>query len=256
MEQRFTFDGVAALYGGVRPVYPEPLFDDIIAFAGLTSTDRILEIGCGTGQATQGFARRGFSVLALDPGSDLIGIARENLADFPNIHFEESTFEAWQGEMSAFKLVVAAQSFHWVAPDIRFAKTASQLIPVGALAVFGNVPLPPAPPLGPEFARIYSQYAPSLAGPPAEAWYLPDAPFAALFEESDYFGPVTHRCYPWSRMHNAASYTDLLRTLSAHRLLADEHRELLLGAITETIAAHGGEFELHYETHLYMARRR
>jgi 2-polyprenyl-3-methyl-5-hydroxy-6-metoxy-1,4-benzoquinol methylase len=127
LEQRFTFDGVAALYGGVRPVYPEPLFNDIIAFAGLAATDRILEIGCGTGQATQGFARRGFSILALDPGSDLIGIARENLADFPNIHFEESTFEAWQSEMSAFKLVVAAQSFHWVAPDIRFAKTASQL---------------------------------------------------------------------------------------------------------------------------------
>ena len=256
MEQRFTFDGVAALYGGARPVYPEPLFDDIVAFAGLAATDRILEIGCGTGQATQGFARRGFSVLALDPGSDLIGIARENLADFPNIRLTTSTFEAWPGEAVAFKLALAAQSFHWVAPEIRFARTAAQLTPYGTLAVFGNVPLPPASPLGPELARIYSQHAPSLAGPPAEAWYLPDAPFATLLEETKYFGPVTHRCYPWSRTHSAASYTDLLRTLSGHRLLADEQREALLGAIAEAITAHGGEFELRYETHLYLARRR
>ncbi|HEX8045582.1 class I SAM-dependent methyltransferase [Rhizobium sp.] len=256
MEQRFTFDGVAALYGGARPVYPEPLFDDIVAFAGLDDMDRILEIGCGTGQATPGFARRGFSVLALDPGSDLIGIARENLADFPNIRFTTSTFEAWPGEPAAFTLALAAQSFHWVAPEIRFAKTAAQLTPDGTLAVFGNVPLPPASPLGPEFARIYSQYAPSLSGPPAEAWYLPDGSFAALFEESDHFGPVTHRCYPWSRMHSAASYTDLLRTLSGHRLLADGQREALLAEIAEAIAAHGGEFELRYETHLYLAKRR
>lgn len=256
MEQRFTFDGVAALYGGARPVYPEPLFDDIVAFVGLTTTDRILEIGCGTGQATQGLARRGFSVLALDPGSELIGIARENLTDFPNIRFTESTFEAWPGETAAFRLALAAQSFHWVAPEIRFAKTAAQLTADGTLAVFGNVPLPPASPLGPEFARIYSQYAPSLSGSPAEAWYLPTGPFGALLEESDYFGQVTHRCYPWSRMHSATSYTDLLHTLSGHRLLADGPREALLGAIAEAIAAHGGEFELRYETHLYLAKRR
>jgi len=256
LEQRFTFDGVAALYGGARPVYPEPLFDEIIAFAGLTTTDRILEIGCGTGQATQGFARRGFSILALDPGSDLIGVARKNLEEFADIRFTTSTLEAWPGETAAFKLAVAAQSFHWVAPEIRFAKTAAQLTPDGTLAVFGNVPLPPPSPLDAEFAGIYSQFALSLSGPPAEAWYLPDAPFAVLFEESDYFGPVTHRCYPWSRMHSAASYTDLLRTLSGHRLLADERKEALLDAIAEAIAAYGGEFELRYETHLYMARRR
>lgn len=256
MERRFTFDGVATLYGGARPVYPEPLFEDIIAFADLHKTDRILEIGCGTGQATQGFARRGFPVLALDPGRDLIGIAAENLAEFPGVRFAQSTFEAWIGEAESFKLALAAQSFHWVAPEIGFAKTAAQLTPDGTLAVFGNVPLPPEAPLGSEFASIYSRYAPSLAGPPAESWYLPDGPFAAQFEETDHFGPATHRCYPWSRTHSATSYTDLLRTLSGHRLLADTQREVLLRAIATAITAHGGEFELRYETHLYLARRR
>ncbi|WFU09860.1 methyltransferase domain-containing protein [Rhizobium sp. CB3090] len=256
MEQRFTFDGVAALYGEARPTYPELIFDNIAAFAGLGGRDTILEIGCGTGQATQGFALRGFSVLALEPGKELIGIARKNLSEFPNIRFAETTFEAWPGKPETFKLVMAAQSFHWVAPDVRFAKTAEQLAPGGTLAVFGNVPMPPSSPLAAEFARLYSQYAPSLSSPPVEAWYLPDGAFAELLGESEYFEPATHRCYPWSQMHSADSYTDLLRTLSSHRLLADEQRETLLAAIAEVIVMHGGEFELRYETHLYMAKRR
>jgi len=256
LEQRFTFDGVAALYGDARPTYPEPVFDDIAAFAGLDGRDAVLEIGCGTGQATRGFARHGFSILALDPGTDLIGIARKNLQEFLNVRFAETTFEAWPGETAAFKLVMAAQSLHWVAPEVRFAKTAEQLVPGGTLAVFGNVPMPPAPPFAAEFARLYTHYAPSLSGPPAEAWYLPEGLFAKLLGESEYFEPATHRCYPWSRMHSAASYADLLRTLSSYRLLADDRREALLAAIAEVITAHGGEFELRYETHLYLARRR
>ncbi|MBB5571856.1 MULTISPECIES: class I SAM-dependent methyltransferase [Rhizobium] len=136
MEQRFTFDGMAGLYGDARPTYPESMFDDIAAFAGLGSKDAILEIGCGTGQATQTFARRGFSILALEPGKELMGIAQQNLMKFPHIRFAETTFEAWPGKPETFKLVMAAQSFHWVAPDVRFAKTAEQLAPGGTLAVF------------------------------------------------------------------------------------------------------------------------
>jgi hypothetical protein len=72
MEQRLTFDAVATLYDAARPNYPEALFDDVVAAAGLNPDDAILELGCGTGQATQGFARRGCRILGLDPGADMI----------------------------------------------------------------------------------------------------------------------------------------------------------------------------------------
>ncbi|MBM7045324.1 MULTISPECIES: bifunctional 2-polyprenyl-6-hydroxyphenol methylase/3-demethylubiquinol 3-O-methyltransferase UbiG [Rhizobium] len=255
MEQRFTFDGVASLYGSARPIYPEALFDGVIAFASLSDTDAVLEIGCGTGQATQGFARRGLSVLALDPGEELIAVARKNLEGFPKVRFAQTTFEAWPSEPGAFKLVAAAQSLHWVSPELRFAKTAAQLAPDGTLAVFGNVPMPPESPLAEQFADIYARLAPQLSGPPAEAWYLPDGPFAELLRQSEYFEAPAQHCYRWSRKHTAQSYTDLLRTLSGYRLLPPEEREALLSAIADTINAHGGEFELRYETHLYLARR-
>jgi len=255
LEQRFTFDGVAKLYNNARPLYPEELFDDVIAFAGISDTDKLLEIGCGTGQATQGFARRGLSILALDPGEELIAVARKGLKEFARVRFVQTTFEAWPGEVGAFKLIAAAQSFHWVSPELRFAKTAAQLAPDGTLAVFGNVPMPPEPPFAEKFADIHARHAPQLSGPPAEAWYLPDGPFAELLRQSEYFEAPAQHCYRWSRKHTAQSYTALLRTLSGYRLLPPKELAALLSAIADAINANGGEFELRYETHLYLARR-
>ncbi|WP_349957757.1 methyltransferase domain-containing protein [Rhizobium sp. ZPR3] len=254
MEQRFTFDGVASLYNISRPLYPDALFTDIIRFAGLEPKDKVLEIGCGTGQATEGFARHDLSILALDPGAELIAVARERLAQFPQLQLQQTTFEAWSGEPRSFRLIAAAQSFHWVSPELRFARTAALLSPGGTLAVFGNVPMPPEGPLAGQFAKIYARYAPQLAGPPAEAWYLPDGPFARELRQSDHFETPVHHCYRWSRLHTAQSYTDLPRTLSSYRLLAEDQREALLSALADAINAHGGEFELRYETHLYLAK--
>jgi hypothetical protein len=38
-------------------------------------------------------------------------------------------------------------------------------------------------------------------------------------------------------------------------MLTPSTREALLGEIAEAIDGHGGEFEMDYETHLYIARR-
>jgi SAM-dependent methyltransferase len=255
LEQRFTFDGVATLYNASRPLYPDALFADVIDFARLEAKDRVLEIGCGTGQATESFARRGLSVLALDPGAELIAVAQERLAEFPRVRFEHTTFEAWPGEPESLRLIFAAQSFHWVSPELRFARTAALLAPEGTLAVFGNVPMKPEPPLSEKFAGIYARHAPQLAGPPVEAWYLPDGPFARELKQSDHFEAPVHHHYSWGRSHTAQSYTDLLRTLSSYRLLSEDRREALLFELADAINTHGGKFELHYETHLYLARR-
>src|SRR3712207_5907464 len=80
---RATFDGAALLYDRVRPGYPEELFDDVVARTGLPRGGRVLEIGCGTGQATVPLARRGYCVLCVELGENLAAVARRNLASYP-----------------------------------------------------------------------------------------------------------------------------------------------------------------------------
>ena len=101
MEPGQTFNTVASIYDAQRSGYPEALFDDLLRISRLRPDDRVLEVGCGTGQATAGFAARGLRVVATDPGDQLLDIARPKFDQFPNVQFEISSFEDWPlGERS------------------------------------------------------------------------------------------------------------------------------------------------------------
>ena len=254
MEQRFTFDQVASVYNAARPDYPEALIDDVVAYAGLEPNDAVLEVGCGTGQATRSFAMRGMPILAIDPGSEMVGTAREALSAFSNVRLVEATFEAWPANNAVFQLIIAAQSWHWVSAEVRFVKAAEVLSPDGSLAVFGHVPVGLPVPLRERFKEISLRLT-GVWGPPPEAWYLPHGPFKGWFDESGLFEPVVHKCYPWKWQHTTSSYKNFLRTRSDVRMLAPETREALFEEIANAIDDQGGAFAMDYETHLYMARR-
>jgi SAM-dependent methyltransferase len=254
MEQRFAFDQVASVYTTARPGYPDALVDDVVAYAGLKPGNTILEVGCGTGQATKSFAARGFAILAIDPGPEMVREARAALAQFGNVTLVQSTFETLPVEPASFQLIIAAQSWHWVAPEVRFAKAAETLSPCGALAVFGHVPVRLAAPLLDQFKQLYLRHV-DYDGPPPEAWYLPSGPFKGWFDESGVFGPVEHRSYLWKWRHTTSSYIDFLRSRSDHRLIEPATLKVLLDDIADAIDGHGGQFEIDYETHLYAAHR-
>lgn len=78
MERRFIFDQIAGAYGVSHPGYPEALVD-VVSYASLKPGAPILEVGCGTGQATKSFATRGLQIVAIDPGSEMVRAARESL---------------------------------------------------------------------------------------------------------------------------------------------------------------------------------
>jgi SAM-dependent methyltransferase len=254
MEQRFTFDQVACVYRTARPDYPEALIDDVVSYAGLQPDDPILEVGCGTGQATRSFARRGFRLLAIDPGAEMVRAAAESLAEFSNVELVQAIFEAWPANRARFELIIAAQSWHWVSPEVRFAKASEVLSPDGALAVFGHVPVGLPAALLERFKQAYLRHA-GIWGPPPESWYLPTGPFKGWFDESGLFGPVMHRSYLWKWQHTASSYINFLRTRSDLRMLTEATREALLEEIAAAIDDQGGAFEVDYETHLYIAKR-
>ena len=254
MEQRFTFDRVADLYDALRPGYPAALFADVAAIAGLGPEDRILEIGCGSGQATQGLAGLAGPILALDPGAELIRLARQRLPDPARVAFSVTTFEAATLEAHAFRLVASAQAWHWVDPRLAFPRAAEALAADGWIAIFAHVPMPPASPLLEDFQAVYDREAPGTWGPTPESHYLPTGPVAALIEGSGLFGPVVHRGYAFTRTHTAQSFGELFGTISYYNAMPPGPRAALLAGLQDVIVAHGDRYAMAYETHLYMAQ--
>ena len=130
-----VFDEIALDYDRHRPGYPVKLIDYACQIAQLKNGDNVLELGCGSGQLTQALVARGFHVTALEPGKQLIALAKQNakgpgIADFVNATFEDAVLPK-----SHYKAVFSASAFHWMDPDVSWRKTAELLIPRGVLAL-------------------------------------------------------------------------------------------------------------------------
>ena len=259
---RTTFDEAALLYDEVRPGYPDELFDDVISLSRIPSGGRILEIGCGTGQATLPFARRGYRILCVELGENLAVLARRNLRSYSQVQVRTGPFEEWPLQESAFDLAISATAFHWLDPAVAYPKVARALRYGGSLALFWNVHVHSDESQGffEAAQEIYEREAPEIVGPedhkglprPDE---VPDR--TGEIRDTGLFGEVITRSYQWDEPYDAEGYLRVLNTYSGHRSLRDDARERLFRGIAHLIDSEfGGRIVKGYLTTLYVAHRR
>jgi SAM-dependent methyltransferase len=130
-----VFDEIAAEYDRHRPAYPDNLIDQACQVAGVGSGDLVLEVGCGSGQLTRALLARGLHVTAVEPGQNLIALARRNLDGAGAVEFVNAQFEDAPLPREQFQAVFSASAFHWVDPEVSWQKAADVLVPGGTLAL-------------------------------------------------------------------------------------------------------------------------
>jgi SAM-dependent methyltransferase len=130
-----VFNEVAVEYDRSRPTYPDVLVDQACEVAGIRDGDRVLEIGCGTGQLTRSLLARGLRVTALEPGDQLLRVAEENLKDAGDVEFVHTRLEDMRLPRESYEAVFSASAIHWVDPDLSWRKIADALAPNGTLAL-------------------------------------------------------------------------------------------------------------------------
>lgn len=232
--RRTTFDRIAERYEAARPTYPDALLNDLVELAGIPAGGRVLEIGPGPGKATVALAERGFELTGVELGAELAAIARRRLAAFPGAEIVVADYEHWEPEQGDFDAVVAFTSFHWIAPEVRYTKTARLLRPGGALAVVQpqHVLLP-----GVDVSFWDSVFAGGDWRPPA-----PDevGDLREEIEASGLFSDVTVRTHLWDVEYTADGYVAMLDTHSPVLALPEEQRHEIYSRLRALITEHGG----------------
>ena len=257
---RTTFDQDASLYEKVRPGYPNALYEDIIKSSNIKEDGGILEIGCGTAQATLPFAERGYAIHCIELGANLAAIAKRKLRAYPKVQVSVGNFEDYPLKERTFDLVISATAFHWIDPDVGYRKAAEVLKPDGTLALFWNKPVQTQ--VSADFVQsiqnVYQRVVPEMAKH-FPGLVHPDAvqtPIKDEIDRSKLFGDVKVLKYSWEAEYTSTEYLRLLNTYSDHLALEQEVRKRLFKGITELIeTGFGGRIVKEYLSILYLAHR-
>ena len=254
---RVTFDEDAERYDRARPGYPQAVFDDLAELAGIGPGCRVLEIGCGTGQATVPLAERGCEIMAVELGAELAAVARRNLARFPAVQVVTCPFEQWPLPPEPFDVVLSATAFHWIDPAVRIVKSAEALRPGGSLVVVDTFHvLGGTVPFFAQAQECYERWDPATPPglhlePPEE---IPQE--AEEIDRSRRFELTQFRRHTADISYTTASYIDVLLTYSGHRALESSAQRGLLDCIAGLIDnRYGGQIVKPYLSQLRVARR-
>jgi trans-aconitate 2-methyltransferase len=83
---------------------------DLLVLLNAQPGERILDVGCGTGQLTSEITQFGAEVVGIDSSPDMIATARKN---FPQLRFEVADVTALDFA-NEFDVVVSNAALHWV----------------------------------------------------------------------------------------------------------------------------------------------
>ena len=276
-----VFDDVAEAYDEVRPGYPIELVDAAMERGALHTGSRVLEVGSGTGKLTELLARRGLAIDAVEPGQNMVEVARKRLGTrAADVRFHHGKFEDVSLPEEAFAAVFAATAFHWLDPEVAWSKAASHLVAGGLLALLTHAGVRDehtSDEQEEEFRALVRKHAPELADElwpsrdletilagaearrdnASEVWdwlmggtrrlAVPDA--APLFRDVEVVSLVKSVEYTADEVHAH------FRTTSLYFRIDPARRQALLDEDRRNIERRGGSLRFSHAVMLMTARR-
>jgi Methylase involved in ubiquinone/menaquinone biosynthesis len=256
LDRKYLFDEIVLNYEKSRPCYSPQLLEDIISYANLAENQSAIEIGCGTGKATEPFLKTNCKITAIELGKNMASYTREKFKNSPNLEVIQLPFEEYVCGDNQFDLLYSATAFHWIPPEIGYPKAYRIIKSGGTLALFWSKSS--ANDLqNPLHQKIQSLYHEFLPQGDEKAAVDEQAKQEEIKNEIAKYGftDVTLHLYDKTRTMTGEDYVALLDTYSDHRALDDRIRVPFYHAVRNAIEQFGNKVEIRYTEDLYLAHK-
>jgi SAM-dependent methyltransferase len=254
---RDAFGSDPANYHAARPPYPAATWEALRHCANLKPGIDILEIGAGTGLATEPLLEHDPArLLAIEPNARLAKFLRNRIAD-PRLEVLATAFETIDLPPASFDLVASATAFHWLDAVPALQSIHGLLRPGGAVALWWNVFGDPgrADPFHEATTHLFEGVAESPfftgAGEPP---YALNAAARLRDLANAGFAPDEPQFIEWQLGLDPAHLRALYATWSNVAALAAEKRESLLDSLADiALRQFAGRVERNMTTAIYTA---
>ena len=263
MEFRKIFDTIPEQFDKFRPRYSQELFDSLIAYAKIGPGKKVLEIGPGTGQATEPILNTGCDYNAIELGEHLYAKMKEKFGDRPNFNIVNDDFITHDfsdmlgtgGPNSTdsprkFDLIYSAATIQWIPEDIAFSKTYELLTPGGTLAMLltKSEYKSTNPALYEDIQKIYDAYfKPETPYPHRSFHYQNAANYGYVdFEERDFYG---------KREMTADEYVAFSGTHCDHMVIAEPYKTKFFEGLRNAVLVHDNKIVFNDTYVMYLTKK-
>ncbi len=250
MEFRKVFDTIPDQFDKYRPRYSAELFRDLIEYAEIGPDKTVLELGPGTGQATDPILNTGCDYHAIELGEHLTEMMKRKYGMRSNFNIVNDDFITHDFGNRKFDMIYSAATIQWIPEDIAFSKTFELLKTGGTLAMMltkGDYKMPNEE-LFNKIQLVYSKYfKPETEYKHGAFKYTNAANYGyEHFERREYYG---------KREFTADEYAAFSGTHCDHIVIPEPYKSKLFDGLRKAVLDAGNKIVFHDTFILFLARK-
>lgn len=250
MEFRKVFDTIPEQFDKYRVRYSPELFSDLIEYAQIGPRKSVLELGPGTGQATDPILDTGCDYHAIELGENLYEMMKNKYSHYPNFHIVNDDFITYDFGCQKFDMIYSAATIQWIPEGIAFSKTFDLLKPGGTLAMMITLAdyRTPNEELYQKIQQVYAKYFKPAMEYRRGRFTYSNAPNHGYvdFEKREFYG---------KREFTADEYVAFSGTHCDHIVIPEPYRTKLFEGLRETVLNNGNKVVFHDTFVLFLAKK-
>lgn len=136
------FHGTYKYYAKYRPGIPDEVIDTTVKHFNIGLNDRILDIGCGTGQVALAMEGRCGEMVCLDTDPEMLKQAKKSTKNsnlkLTWIDQDSNDLQAIKSEIGIFKVATICRAFHWMNQKQVLRDLNDLIKEDGGITIFGD----------------------------------------------------------------------------------------------------------------------